>query len=70
MNYSDFHKNHVRYNINTINKAKSKNVLFRYLNCILKFNNNLCKVDYSEILYFTKKNSRTCGHDLKLLASK
>ena len=24
MNYSDFHKNRVRYNINTTNKAKSK----------------------------------------------
>ena len=30
--------------------------------------NNLCKVDYSEILYFT--NSRTRGHGLKLLARK
>ena len=24
INYSDFHKNRVRYNINTTNKAKSK----------------------------------------------
>ena len=35
MNYSDFHKNRVRYNINTTNKAKSKFLLFRYLNCII-----------------------------------
>ena len=35
-----------------------------------KIVNNLCKVDYSEILYFTKKNSRTRGHDLKLQACK
>ena len=36
----------------------------------LKLVNNLCKVDYYEILYFTKKISRTRGHDLKLMASK
>ena len=35
-----------------------------------KLVNNLCKVDYSEILYYIKKNSRTRGHDLKILASK
>ena len=27
MNYSDFHKNRVRYNINTTNKAKSKIII-------------------------------------------
>ena len=27
MNYSDFHKNHVCYNINTTSKAKSKNCI-------------------------------------------
>ena len=45
MNYFDFHKNRVRYNINTTNEAKSKILLFRYLNCIInykmiKINNN------------------------------
>ena len=29
MKYSDFHKNRVRYNINTINKYKSKMYLFK-----------------------------------------
>ena len=28
MNYSDFHKNRVRYNINTTNKAKSKSCYY------------------------------------------
>ena len=34
-----------------------------------KLVNNLCKVDYSDILYVTKTNSGTRGHDLKLLDS-
>ena len=40
MNYSDLHINRVRYNINTTNKAKYKNVLFRYLTCIINYKNN------------------------------
>ena len=31
MQYSDFHKNRVRYNSNTTNKAKSKNVIIYIL---------------------------------------
>ena len=31
VNYSDFHKNRVRYNINTTNIAKSKNVIIYML---------------------------------------
>ena len=35
-NYSDFHKNRVRYNINTTNEATSKiKLLNRYLTCII-----------------------------------
>ena len=30
MNYSDFHKNRVPYNINTTNKAKSTNYIIYY----------------------------------------
>ena len=37
---------------------------------IFKLVNNLCKVNYSDILYVTKTNSRTPGYDLKILASK
>ena len=36
MKYSDIHKNRVRYNINTTNKAKSKIIsIYIYLNCII-----------------------------------
>ena len=37
---------------------------------IFKLVNNICNVDYSDILYVTKTNSRIRGHDLKILASK
>ena len=40
MNYSDFHKNRVRYTINTTNKSKSKIILFIYLNCGINNKNN------------------------------
>ena len=32
INYSDFYKNRVRFNINTTNDAKSKNVIIYILN--------------------------------------
>ena len=37
MNYSDFHKNCVPYNINTTNKAKSNIFIMYILNCNIDY---------------------------------